>query len=90
MPSCASPAATWSSPGLPTDVPVRQWVLSVPHRLRYRLAYDHRLCRTVLHVFVRAQQLSAKPPPLGVMDRGGAHQCSEEQRGNPVLGPKLE
>ena len=39
---------------LPADVPVRQWVLSVPHRLRYRLAYDHRLCRTVLHVFVRA------------------------------------
>ncbi len=39
---------------LPPDVPVRQWVLSVPHRLRYRLAYDHRLCRTVLSVFVRA------------------------------------
>jgi hypothetical protein len=39
---------------LPADVPVRQWVLSVPHRLRYRLAYDHRLCRTVLQVFVRA------------------------------------
>src|SRR5438552_3525772 len=39
---------------LPADVPVRQWVLSVPHRLPYRLAYDHRLCRTVLHVFVRA------------------------------------
>ena len=39
---------------LPADVPVRQWVLSVPHRLRYRLAYDHRLSRTVLHVFVRA------------------------------------
>src|SRR5207245_4006848 len=39
---------------LPADVPVRQWVLSVPHRLRYRLAYDHRLCRTALHVFVRA------------------------------------
>ena len=38
----------------PPDVPVRQWVLSVPHRLRYRLAYDHRLCRTVLAVFVRA------------------------------------
>ena len=38
----------------PPDVPVRQWVLSVPHRLRYRLAYDHRLCRTVLGVFVRA------------------------------------
>ncbi len=39
---------------LPPDVPVRQWVLSVPHRLRYRLAYDHQLCRTVLGVFVRA------------------------------------
>ena len=39
---------------LPADVPVRQWALSVPHRLPYRLAYDHRLCRTVLHVFVRA------------------------------------
>src|SRR2546426_12526800 len=39
---------------LPADVPVRQWVLSVPHRLRYRLAYDHRLCRAVLHVFVHA------------------------------------
>ena len=39
---------------LPPGVPVRQWVLSVPHRLRYRLAYDHRLCRTVLSVFVRA------------------------------------
>lgn len=39
---------------LPPDVPIRQWVLSVPHRLRYRLAYDHRLCRTVLGVFVRA------------------------------------
>ena len=25
------------------DVPVRQWVLSVPHALRYRLAYDAKL-----------------------------------------------
>ncbi|MCW5892048.1 MAG: transposase [bacterium] len=33
---------------------LRCGVLSVPHRLRYRLAYDHRLCRTVLGVFVRA------------------------------------
>ena len=39
---------------IPPDVPVRQWVLSVPHRLRYRLAHDHRLCRAVLGVFVRA------------------------------------
>jgi len=25
---------------LPPDIPVRQWVLSVPHRLRYRLVLD--------------------------------------------------
>jgi hypothetical protein len=36
------------------DVPVRQWVLSLPHRLRYRLAWDHDLCRRVTTVFLRA------------------------------------
>jgi hypothetical protein len=35
-------------------VPVRQWVLTVPHRLRYRLAFDLVLCRAVVGVFVRA------------------------------------
>jgi hypothetical protein len=35
-------------------VPVRQWVLTVPHGLRYRLAFDHTLCRAVIAVFVRA------------------------------------
>jgi hypothetical protein len=35
-------------------VPVRQWVLTVPHRLRYRLAFDHVLGRAVVGVFVRA------------------------------------
>jgi hypothetical protein len=35
-------------------VPVRQWVLSLPHALRYRLAYDHRLCSAVLRLFIRA------------------------------------
>ncbi len=29
------------------DVPVRQWVLTVPHRLRYLLAWRHDLCRRV-------------------------------------------
>jgi hypothetical protein len=36
------------------DVPVRQWVLSLPHRLRYRLAWDHDLCRRVTTIFLRA------------------------------------
>jgi len=34
--------------------PVRQWVLSLPHALRYRLAWDHTLCRAVLRVYTRA------------------------------------
>jgi hypothetical protein len=38
--------------GLP-HVPVRQWVLSLPHRLRYLLAWDHELSRAVLAVYVR-------------------------------------
>jgi Putative transposase/Transposase zinc-binding domain len=35
-------------------VPVRQWVLSLPHWLRYVLAWNHRLCRAVLAAYVRA------------------------------------
>ena len=34
-------------------VPVRQWVLSLPYRLRYLLAWDHALARAVLGVLVR-------------------------------------
>ena len=33
---------------------MRQWVVSLPHRLRYLLAWDHKLCRAVLGVAVRA------------------------------------
>ena len=35
-------------------VPVRQWVLSLPFALRYRMAYDARLTGAVLNVFMRA------------------------------------
>ena len=34
-------------------VPVRQWVLTVPYALRYRLAYDASLVTDVLAVFTR-------------------------------------
>jgi len=34
-------------------VPVRQWVLSIPFALRYRLAYDSGLLSDVLNVFIR-------------------------------------
>jgi len=36
------------------EVAIRQWVLSVPFALRYRLAYDARLASDVLGLFVRA------------------------------------
>lgn len=35
------------------DVPVRQWVLSVPHALRYRLAYDATLVGQVAFLRLR-------------------------------------
>ncbi|MEP7307944.1 MAG: transposase zinc-binding domain-containing protein [Acidobacteriota bacterium] len=57
------------------DVPVRQWVLSLPYRLRYQLAWDHELCRAVVGVFVRAVLgfLRTRARLDGVTDgRGGA------------------
>jgi len=37
----------------PLNVPVRQWVLSLPVEIRYRLAYDGKLLSDVLTVFLR-------------------------------------
>ena len=34
-------------------VPVRQWVLTLPYRLRYQLAWNHGLSRAVLRVYTR-------------------------------------
>jgi hypothetical protein len=39
--------------GVLGGLPIRQWVLTLPYRLRYALAWDHRLCRAVLAVFIR-------------------------------------
>ena len=36
------------------EVPVRQWVLTLPYPLRYRCAYDAKLMSEVLKVFLRA------------------------------------
>jgi hypothetical protein len=51
-------------------VPVRQWVLSMPYRLRYVLAWDHALCRAVTSVFVRAVLGSLR---RRARQRGGVH-----------------
>ncbi len=36
------------------EVPVRQWVLALPYRIRFLCAYDPGLCRGVRRIFVRA------------------------------------
>ena len=57
------------------DVPVRQWVLSLPHRVRYVLAWDHDVCRAVVAVSMRAILgfLRHLAREAGVVDpRGGA------------------
>jgi hypothetical protein len=57
------------------DVPVRQWVLSLPYRVRYQLAWDHDLCRAVVGVTMRAVLgwLRDRARLDGVQDgRGGA------------------
>ena len=53
------------------EVPVRQWVLSLPFALRYRLAYDAPLtCATCSRLFVRCRlRLAAPPRPEAVGDR---------------------
>jgi hypothetical protein len=60
--------------GVLGGLPIRQWVLTLPHRLRYKLAYDHRLCRAVLAAFVRAllgfERRRAREQ--GIDGRGGA------------------
>jgi hypothetical protein len=36
------------------EVPIRQWVLTLPYPLRYRCAYDARLTSEVLRAFIRS------------------------------------
>ena len=43
---------------------MRQWVLTLPYRLRYALAWDHRLCRAVLGVFIEDAEGPGRFVPL--------------------------
>jgi hypothetical protein len=49
----ADTAAHWVDRVLP-EVPIRQWVLTLPYPLRYRCAYDSKLTSQVLRAFVRS------------------------------------
>jgi hypothetical protein len=75
--------------GVLGGLPVRQWVLTLPFRLRYRLSCDHRLCRAVLGVFVRALLGFAqrRARALGIRGRAGAapaiQRCGSALNTNP-------
>ena len=46
------------------DVPVRQWVLTLPHRLRYLLAWRHDLCRAVVFLDESEEAAALEPVEL--------------------------
>jgi hypothetical protein len=53
-------------------VPVRQWVLSLPHALRYRVAYDQDLC-TALHRILAA---TLRKRPRALARKRGQHDAA--------------
>lgn len=56
------------------DVPVRQWVLSLPPRVRYALAWDHDACRGMVQALLQAveRHACAQAATRGVVQaRGG-------------------
>ena len=56
-------------------LPVRQWVLSVPKRLRYFMQRDGAVLNMVLRIFLRviAQSLSANCPGAAVVNKAAQH-----------------
>ena len=57
------------------DVPIRQWVLTLPHRIRYALAWRHDLCKALVRVLLREvhRHLRIRARERGLSDvRGGA------------------
>jgi hypothetical protein len=56
-------------------LPVRQWVLSVPKRLRYYMQRDGPVLNMVLRIFLRviAQSLQSNSPGAAHVDRAALH-----------------
>ncbi len=57
------------------SLPVRQWVLSVPKRLRYFMQRDGPMLNMVLRIFLRviAQSLQSRSPGAAQLDKAGLH-----------------
>ena len=68
-------------------VPVRQWVLTVPYRLRDQMAWNHGLSRAVLAVHAGAADVYARRPArgIGVGDGHGHGAATRRQRLNVNL-----
>jgi hypothetical protein len=49
----ADTAAYLSDHVLP-EVPIRQWVLTLPLRIRYLIAFDKKMCRSIKRIFISA------------------------------------
>jgi len=79
-PSCTGRRMADTSARLVDDVfspnaPVRQWVLSLPMQIRYRLSYDSKLLSAVLRIFlgVVREWYRKKGKELGIADcKGGS------------------
>ena len=75
----APPGAWWNSSAPERSriprLPVRQWVLSVPKRLRYFMQRDGAVLSMVLRIFLRviAQTLQTHSPGAAHMDKAGLH-----------------
>ena len=68
------------------EVPIRQWVISFPWRLRYLLALDSQLCRAVQRVFLRAVfALYSKKAQVDGHARGRAGAVNQIQRYGSAL-----
>ncbi len=71
-------------------VPVRQWVISFPWRLRYLLALDPSLCRDVRKIFLRAvfSFYARKPSTIGI-EGGRTGAVNQIQRFGSALNSNL-
>jgi hypothetical protein len=68
------------------DVPIRQWVLTFPYRLRYLLAYNAKLCRAVRKVSMRAllSFLRRRARKMGLADGHSGAVCSLQRGGGSI------
>jgi hypothetical protein len=72
-------------------VPVRQWVLSFPHALRYRLAYDAGLVTGVLKIFTKIifHSLIQRAAEFGATRKAQCGAVTFVQRFDSALGLNL-